>query len=54
MAPLIEASVIDSDLHCEVPSIELLMLYLSDYWQEQIPYSAENPSEALESYAARR
>ncbi len=28
--------VIDSDLHCEVPSIETLVPYLSDYWQEQI------------------
>src|SRR4051794_30727405 len=36
MAAQGEASRIDTDLHCEVPSIETLVPYLSDYWQEQI------------------
>ena len=36
MAAQGEGQVIDSDLHCDVPSIETLLPYLSDYWQEQI------------------
>ena len=36
MAAQGNVSVIDSDLHYEVPSIETLVPYLSDYWQEQI------------------
>ena len=29
-------SVIDSDVHCNVPSIRALFPYLSDYWKETI------------------
>ena len=36
MAAQDEGAIIDSDLHCEVPSVESLVPYLSDYWQQQI------------------
>lgn len=40
VAKLIAQGVIDTDLHCAVPSVRALFPYLSDYWREQIELTA--------------
>jgi uncharacterized protein len=44
MSGVVQASVIDSDVHCAVESSRVLRPYLSEYWQEYVDLTGFSPN----------